>query len=59
MSKKKNKNKQFYHVQVELGSLPKAAAEKYMDTIREGLKSAHPEAQFIVTKNDISISRLS
>lgn len=58
MSKKKNKNPNRYHVQVNTGNLPTARAKELLESIKSELKQQYPGDSFIVTRDNVYISRL-
>jgi hypothetical protein len=58
MNKKKNKNPNRYHVQVNTGNLPTARAKELLDSIKNELNQQYPGDSFIVTRDNVYISRL-
>ena len=58
MSKKKNKKPNRYHVQVNTGNLPAGRTKELLDSIKSELKQQYPDDSFIVTRDNVYISRL-
>ena len=57
MSKKKNKNQNRYHVQVNTGNLPTIKAKELLESIKSELSLQYPGDSFIVTRDNVYISR--